>query len=83
MEKVQNQVLDLDKMKYNQAKSDKKSNIVCPLCLLTTHQWNEVYFAESSKLIKAEKQFISMCSDSKEYVLSRGLNENKIELKKV
>ncbi|MCB9360551.1 MAG: hypothetical protein H6587_08195 [Flavobacteriales bacterium] len=51
-----------------------KEELLCSSCGTKQHKWHEVYYEEGSKLIKAEKSYITWCNKIKGYVIE---NTNK------
>ena len=42
----------------------------CKQCGDLGHKWNEVYYNEKSRLVKAEEMFIAWCANKDNYVLA-------------
>lgn len=53
-------------------KNDLK--LICPSCGSARHTWKDVYYDSGTVLKKAEKQYISWCSNVNQFVLSNNRN---------
>ena len=42
----------------------------CPACSQDTHIWHETYYEEGVILLKANKSYITWCSNVREYVIT-------------